>query len=388
MGGGTLSQNLENQAQGQPPVNAGQHADSVRKTPSLDQVKEVLHSAHVGITFSRELSAGYASGVLIQPSARMSHLLHPDEVLVLTASHIFSDWTDVAKVYGTLFTPAGSGRPMSRNEYSGRVIGRFIPQGQSGIHDTGSRKSVDVAFIALKVPPDDLGPVRERALQVASKSLSIQPGTRVFAAGSRGHEIRAVSRERTGRVVAEPNLRSGIVVHPNSEQEADACMTQYGPCNDHLLATTIQNEQGDSGGALCTFDQATGKLVVIGVCSSGGKRLGVFPDFPPALLGLNTDGMGLSQIQEAARKVLPEAESEFRGFFTGCDAISALEVVLELRLGQLERELAVLEDLYERHRADLEASGASLETIGAARRLHERAEASILKELHYLKPSR
>lgn len=48
----------------------GQHAASVRKTPSLDQVKEVLHSAQAGITTSRELSAGYASGVLIQPSAK------------------------------------------------------------------------------------------------------------------------------------------------------------------------------------------------------------------------------------------------------------------------------------------------------------------------------
>jgi hypothetical protein len=306
-------------------------------------------------------------------------------VLVLSVSHNVSDWGDQSRVYATFFSPEDTASPkkaLRREELPARVIGRFIPNTTDGGIVPTSIKNVDVAFLAVCIPSQALESVRSRALLLSEGTPSqIHTGSRVYAAGSRGHEEASSNH---GVRVAQPNFRKGIVLNPTSPPGMDATVTQFGKVVDDVVLTTIECMPGDSGGALVVVNEASNRLEVVGVCSSGGAR-NEFIDFPIESLGITQNEIAMYGFEQAVLRKVPEATAPHRGFFTGVKAVTALEEALVSHYQQVKKELEDIDRLYNELKSSRQQANSSPPSLDT---LYQRARARSAKELELLKPNR
>ena len=359
---------------------------------SQERIAQLATAAHVGLTVVQESGSGYASGVLVQPSKEMERLLHPDEALVLSVSHNAADWTDHSRVYGTLFTPSAqrsAPATLVRTNYEARVIGRFVNVDEDRGILTTSRTNVDIAYLAIRVPQDQVEVIRERALPMSVTDTSkLRIGTPVYAVGSRNVEPHPSGK---GLMVSKPNFRKGIVLDPNSQATNTPLGTQFGKVPDHLILTTVQCEPGDSGGALVSVNETSGALEVVGVCSGGSetsKEKDGWIDFPVQEAGVTQDQINQHGMAGATLRVLPQARSPYRGHFTGVPAGGTLGTALVTRYDELVKELEQVEAIYAKLRQSFLEDGGPQAEIDGLNKLHEGARKRIVAELNEFKPSR
>ena len=372
------------------------------KTPSQPRVKNALShdtitklatDAHVGLTVLQELSPGFASGVLVQPPDGMAQFLHEDEVLVLSVSHNFTDWSHHTRVRGTLYSPnakSGNGLTLERTNYEARLIGRFVNTNEERSFSAPRSVGVDVAFLALtKIPQEQLEAIKSRALPIASAEHALpRAGTTIFAAGSPESEPHPSGK---GRMVSKPHIGKGIVLNPNSRAGIPALVTQFGEIADHCILTNEQCIPGESGGGLLFMNEVTGRLEVIGVCTGGCETpsgpIG-WIDFPPELAGVTEEDIAKYGIERATLRKISQAKSPHRGSFTGVLAARALAEALVAQYEEKCKDLERIDSLHLKLANQFSSSSDSKATILALDELHRKARERIISELHGYKPIR
>lgn len=246
----------------QEPVQQSENTSKQEKNSPLKQIARPLIPSNIALTMQMEDAEYNASAVFVETPPALIPLLHPDEVLAITVSHNFRNWTDACKLTGTMFWKLDAElTPQRSRHYSARLINRFQKV------DLKS-KDVDFAIICLRVPDHrDREYIRSIVRPVAPAGQCFELGTTAVLVGCPG-----LSK---GTPVQRKPRNSPLEREPNTPEWRDARLvqcqdtfypTQYGNVKCRHMRTIANSAPGQSGGGLYN---AKGQL--IGLCSTGAS---------------------------------------------------------------------------------------------------------------------
>jgi S1-C subfamily serine protease len=202
--------------------------------------------ATVALTMSLERGPGFGSGTLVDVGPEQFPVLMKNEVLIVTAAHLFSDADRSLPITVTIYDKYDAAlKPGSEREMPARLIGLIPGPGK------------DVALVALQVPEQErLGLLaRAASLPERGSSESFSFGDIAVSVGCPG--------SRTLKVNDKDVLKSSLPTYRDA-RVLESVVTSEGDSSPGRQIVSIAGvQQGDSGGGL--FNQA-GKL--IGICSS------------------------------------------------------------------------------------------------------------------------
>jgi S1-C subfamily serine protease len=311
------------------------------RTVSVQQLAREVMPANVRIFVHGEGGAGSGSGTLVNTPASFESLLEPDEVLVVSAGHVYHDSNEHTRLEVQIFEDFNTARMQfaKHTACEARCIG-YRSEVAEG------KQPPDVAILAVKLPSELRSSIK--TVDLGAKDQNYEFGKQAVTVGCPGGK--------------EPVWLNGRVLSFSEQSEKH-------PAN---IITIAYPQKGHSGGGL--FD-TNGQLV--GVCSGSNEVPRGTIDFPvPAMMEkeviVSSHPFKVSENQvvlrslaelKAYEKRMTPDWAEFatgRGSFVSVPDVHRYLETLSDEYDSARQKLASLEKSYERLSTQLNKQESSL----------------------------
>lgn len=343
---------------------------------SAERIASHIIKSTICLNLDREGSISLGSATLVQTPTQLQKILYPDEVLAISVSHNFRDWSEQSSVSATRFTSFDADFHGTNPErYKVRLLSRFTHPSRheislDGAHKQDSTHVADLSLLAVQIPVSGMNVMTPNLIPLAPSDYNFSLGDEIIAAGFGDHSTNPSSRGGYPKKDSpvdqhQPALfwRTGKVIKTNDTTS----ITQFGNVKNKDIITTVPNIPGDSGGGIFVWNQARARVELVGVCNAGSKvSLGqtdfddIIPELPK-LVGIFGEGniAGLP-----ADAIIVRSEKEFlaiserlrrdkagfaldtpwRGIFEHVEGVHSLIVLTGQKYDQLLVERAQLAD--------------------------------------------